>query len=124
MAIKVRSFLPSEGWHKVQIADIYAEYDVVTKHGFKDYVWFVLMLENGKELKQRYGLSFHRNSYLYPIVKGLLGTEPREDMDLEVLIGVDCEVEVKHSADESGKIWVNVVNARQIRQVFQQGEIE
>lgn len=114
MAIKVKSYRISEGWHRARLVDMYPEYDVATEYGLKDYVWFVFALEDGKEIKRRYGLTFHKNGFLYPIVRGLLQAEPNEDTDLEELIGMECEIEVKHKTGSKGKIWANVVNARRI----------
>lgn len=122
MAIKVKTNKASEGWHFSRIEDVYPEYDVATKHGLKDYVWFVFVLRDGTQLKQRYGLTYHKNGFLYPVVKGLLEAEPHEDTDLERFIGMDCEIEVTHNPDATGRIWVNVVRTRNIQNDWSQGE--
>jgi hypothetical protein len=48
---------------------------------------------------------------MYPIVKGILGSEPGIDFNFKDLIGRRANVTIKHRTDEDGNVWDNVVEA-------------
>jgi hypothetical protein len=56
--------------------------------------------------------SLDPKSRLYPIVKGILGTEPGDNFNLKELKGMKVKVSIEHSTDNEGNVWDNIVAVR------------
>ena len=112
MAIKVSNQY-IKGWNTATIKDVYVEYDIPTDYGDRNFIWFEFELPNGRILKQRYGFSLHKKSYLYPLAKGFFG-EVSIDNDFEELIGTSWEIFAELNTGEDGKVWTNITNVRKL----------
>lgn len=56
--------------------------------------------------------SLDPKSRLYPIVKGIWGSEPGDNFNLRELKGKKARVSIEHSTDDEGNVWDNIVAAR------------
>lgn len=112
MAIKVSNQY-IKGWNTVTIKDVYVDYDVSTDYGDRNFIWFEFELENRRLLKQRYGFSLHKNSYLYPLAKGFFG-KVNIDIDFEELIGTTWEIFAELNVGNDGRVWTNITNVRKV----------
>ncbi|MBY0054922.1 hypothetical protein H7K32_25510 [Brevibacillus agri] len=56
--------------------------------------------------------SIDPKSRLYPVVKGILGTEPANGLDLRGLAGRKVKVSIEHRKDQEGNVWENIVSVR------------
>lgn len=58
--------------------------------------------------------SLRPDGRMYPIVKGILGTEPESGFDFKRLEGKVVKVVLEHQADKYGDIWENVVSVKKV----------
>ncbi|MGG3887331.1 hypothetical protein [Brevibacillus panacihumi] len=56
--------------------------------------------------------SIDSKSRLYPVLKGILGTELSNEIDLRDLEGRKVKVSIEHRKDEEGNVWENIVSVR------------
>ena len=56
--------------------------------------------------------SLDPKSRLYPIAKGIWGSEPGDNFNLRELKGKKARVSIEHSTDDEGNVWDNIVAAR------------
>ncbi|MED1876733.1 hypothetical protein [Brevibacillus borstelensis] len=56
--------------------------------------------------------SIDPKSRLYPVLKGILGTEPTNGLDLRTLAGRKVKVSIEHRKDGDGNVWENIVSVR------------
>mgnify|MGYP003590147886 FL=1 len=60
------------------------------------------------------GMSFNPAGRFYPIIKGVLGAEPKEGLDLRKLQGRQVKVTIDHRVDERGNTWEEIKSAKRI----------
>lgn len=107
-----------EGDYLAMLTDVIAERRLSGKFG-KPWVNIGLKFKiKNPDTGEYVEISFNANkslstkSRLYPIVKGLLGEEPGDDLNLKELKGKKAWVSIKHTTDTEGNIWANIVTVR------------
>ena len=104
-----------EGWHKAVTKEVLEERAIATRFGMKDAANFVFEAD-GIEIKQRFWIpqNFSKKSKLYQLIKDLTASEPGNKFDLETLVGLACEIDVRHRKTDSGDVYESVVAARRV----------
>lgn len=113
-------FTPApEGLHQGVAVDVVDLGLVQTQYGTKPMLKIVWQLEeiNPKNEKrfivsQRFTQSLHKKSRLRPMLEAWRGKkftdEELKGFDPEILVGVNCQVQVVHSVGDEGQIYSNV----------------
>ena len=107
-----------EGDYIAVLTDVVAEQKLAGKYG-KPWVSIGLKFKiKNRDTQENVEVTFNANrsldpkSRLYPIVKGILGSEPGDSFNLKELKGKKARVSIEHSTDDEGNVWDNIVAAR------------
>jgi len=100
------------------VTDVVAERKLTGKYG-KPWVNIGLKFKiKNPDTQEPVEVTFNANrsldpkSRLYPIVKGIWGSEPGDNFNLRELKGKKARVSIEHSTDDEGNVWDNIVAAR------------
>ena len=108
--------IPGDGLYQAVLADVVDLGDQPTMYGVKPRVRLVFVLaETDSEgrpfrLMQHMTKSLHEKAALYKAVRRLLGKEPPDSLDLETLIGKQCQLDVVQNEGSEGKMYANIAN--------------
>lgn len=107
--------IATEGVHDAELIEIKELGMVETPNGEREKVRFVYGLDDidsrGKNLLvfQSFNLTLHPSSFLSKAIYDLTGEEPGEEYELDDLLGIRCQLVLKHHRSEtSGKTYANV----------------
>ena len=107
--------IPADGLYQAVLADVVDLGTQSTNFGDKLRARFVYILsETDSEgrpfrLMQQLNQSLHEKSGMYKVVRRLLGKEPGESLEMDSLIGKQCQLDVVQNEGKEGKIYANVV---------------
>jgi len=106
--------IPADGLYQAVLADVIDLGDQPTNYGTKHRVRFIFILSDTDSdgrpfrLMQQMSLSLHEKSIMFKAVRRLLGKDPGESLDLETLIGKQCQLDVIQNEGAEGKIFANI----------------
>jgi hypothetical protein len=106
--------IPEDGLYQAVLADVVDLGEQPTQFGDKHRARFIYILsETDSEgrpfrLMQQLNVSLHEKSGMAKIVKRLLGKDPGESFDLDLLIGKQCQLDVIRNEGKEGRIFANV----------------
>jgi hypothetical protein len=101
--------LASEGAVMIVLADVEDIGMKETRNGFKPHVRLTWVIDeqdgdgNFFVIRREFTNSLHENSFLYPVVKDILGKVPPVPYDLELLIGKFNIGVIKHNEATTGR---------------------
>jgi hypothetical protein len=107
--------VPEDGLYPAVLADIVDLGEVETQWGKKHRIRFIYILEatdkGGRQFRVFHQLnaSLHEKSTMYKVVRRLLGKDPGKSIDLDVLLGKQCQLDVQQSESE-GSVYANVIS--------------
>jgi hypothetical protein len=106
--------IPADGLYQAVLADVVDLGEQPTNFGNKHRARFIYILtETDSEgrpfrLMQQLNVSIHEKSGMFKVVRRLLGKDPGESLDLESLIGKQCQLDVMQNEGSEGKVYANV----------------
>lgn len=107
--------IPSEGLHAARLLKVKDLGQIESRFGLQHRVRFIFEVldesdSNGKNKLafSSYNLSLNHKSLLFKAVKSLLGEEPPATLDLEMLVGIECQVLIEHN-QANGITYANIV---------------
>jgi hypothetical protein len=95
-----------EGTYEATIVAVEEITGVTTEWGEQDKI-VVTFDVDGVELRRRYNKSLYPTSYLYALIKELVG-DPGEEFDVITLVDMPCRVLITHREAENGDVWENI----------------
>jgi hypothetical protein len=107
--------LPADGLYQAVLADVVDLGEQPTNFGDKHRARFVYILsETDSEgrpfrLFQQLNVSLHEKSGMAKVVRRLLGKDPGESFDLDLLIGKQCQLDVVQNEGKEGKVYANIM---------------
>lgn len=105
--------LPTEGTHQAVLAQVKDLGELDTQYGKKHKVqfkWQVAELDKDgdrRSVVERFTLSLHQKASLRKRIKSVFGKEPPATMDIEKLVGSNCQLVITH-AEVDGKKYANI----------------
>jgi len=106
--------IPADGLYQAVLADVIDLGNLPTNYGEKHRVRFIFILPDTDSegrpfrLMQQMTLSLHEKSIMFKAVRRLLGKDPGESLDLETLIGKQCQLDVIQNEGAEGKMYANI----------------
>jgi hypothetical protein len=108
--------LPSEGVHRAQLTDIKDLPPALDSKGEQHerlrFIWGLKDQVNSFGDPMRvfatYNLSLHPQSFLSRAIFDITGREPGSEFDLDSLLGIECDLVIKHNRAPDGRVYANV----------------
>jgi hypothetical protein len=104
-----------KGTHNASIVGFDYKEDVKTKYGYQHRLLIKFKTEDGYSAWQGYNAVIHENSHLGKLIIELLDELP-EEFDTDMLLGIECDIEVEHYVDDKGIIHPNIVSVNKVNE--------